>query len=116
MNTLSLNGLKLKSDLSVAEILGHFILWFFIILCTFGIGSILFPFYMNKFILNHTTVIDKNTKEVKGHLRCELTLAPIVGTIVIYLLLTLVTLGIAYFVYLYKITTLALDATKIEQS
>lgn len=42
--------MKIQANVGTIDILGHLILWFILILITFGIGAFFFPYSFSKFI------------------------------------------------------------------
>ena len=48
-----------------------------------------------------------------GRLQCTIDLASIIGNIVIWAIISIVTLGIGYFIFLYKIHAHCMNHTKI---
>ena len=98
--------MQFQSTVSVLDILGHGLLWIVIIIITIGIGLFFYPYSFAKFVLNRSSVtIDGGVRQV----RCELDLASQIGHILLWILLTLVTLGLAYPFYLYKVWALAVN-------
>ncbi|WP_175203333.1 DUF6693 family protein [Achromobacter ruhlandii] len=104
--------LVLKSDLTIVEIIGHVVVWILLILITFGLAAFVFPYYMQRFIISRTSVMDESGRRV-GRLLCTIDLVSAIGNIVIWILITIVTFGLGYFVFLYKIHAHCLNHTKI---
>lgn len=103
---------QFKSELSVVHVLGHVILWIILSVVTLGFGLFVFPYYMQKFILNQTYAYDADGKKT-GRLKCTIDLASIIGNIILWVLISIVTLGIGYIVFLYKINAHCLSHTKL---
>lgn len=101
-----------RCDFGIGESIGHFILWLILIVVTLGLALFVFPYYLLKAILNKTIVLDGSGNEV-GRMRCEISLPGAVGNAFLWLLLSIVTLGLAYFIYFYRITTIVLGQTVI---
>lgn len=113
MNAFALNG-RIEAQINFGDILGHAILWLIIIVVSFGIGLMFYPYSFAKMVINRTHVIDQNGRRAK--LQCDLDVASQLGHILIWLLLTVVTFGIAYPFYLYKTWNFALNRTRLQPS
>lgn len=95
-------GYLLKCELSTLSIIGHAIIWIILTVVTLGLALFVFPYYMQRFIINQTSVYDMNGQKV-GRLLCEIDLASMIGYIILWIILSFITFGILYFVFLYKI-------------
>lgn len=109
----NINRLIFKSDLSVIDIIGHLIIWILLSLVTLGLGFFVFPYYMVRFIINHTSVLDKQTGNLIGKLKCDIELSSIIGYIILWTFLSIITFGLFYFIFIYKITAHCLNKTNI---
>ena len=85
--------LNLKSDLTVVDIIGHGIIWILLSVVTLGLALFVFPYYMQRFIISRTSVLDDSGRRV-GRLVCTIDLASIIGNIVLWAIVSIVTLGI----------------------
>ena len=95
---MDITNYKLKCDYSVSEAIGLIIIWILISLLTFGFGLFLMPYYVLKGPINRTKLIGKDGAPV-GQLYVEVNLAEIIGHAIIWMLLSIVTFGLAMFVY-----------------
>jgi hypothetical protein len=95
---MQMNGHTLKCDYSVSEAIGSIILWIIISVFTFGLGLFVMPYYILKGPINKTSLVDQQGMVV-GKLYVEVNLSEIIGHAVIWVLLAIVTLGLAFFVY-----------------
>ncbi|PHM46021.1 membrane protein [Xenorhabdus mauleonii] len=111
MNLMDFRNLKLKPELSIIEIFLHLIVWFLITLLTLGLGAFVFPYYMTRLIINKTLVIDRNSGKIIGKLDCEINFAQIIGYVILWAILSFITFGLLYFVYLYKIIAHCINHT-----
>jgi hypothetical protein len=105
------SGIDVESG--VAESIGHVILWIILIVITAGIAVFFFPYAFAGHIINKVYLLDANGKRI-GKLRCELSFMGQIGHAAIWLLLSIVTFGLAYFVYLYRVWVIALERTTVE--
>lgn len=105
-------NLQFKCELSVMEILGNMIVWVLLSLITFGLALFLFPYYMQRLVLNKTFAFDSEGKRV-GRLRCTIDLASIIGNVILWMIISIITLGLGYFVFLYKINAHCMNHTRV---
>lgn len=102
----------LKSNLSVGDIIGHAVIWILLTIVTLGLAIFVFPYYMARFIISRTLVTDSSGVTV-GRLECTIDLASIIGNIVIWAIISMLTLGLGYFIFMYKIYAHCLNHTRI---
>ena len=102
-------GGRIEARVGLGDILGHGILWILISIVTLGIGLFFYPYSFAKFILNRTYVY--NADGVQAKLHCDLDIVSQLGHILGWFLLTLITFGLAYPIYLYKTWNFALNHT-----
>jgi polyferredoxin len=103
---------RLRVELGTGEIIGHAVIWIIISFVTLGVGLFFYPYALAKTVLNSVYILDASDRRV-GRLQCELSMAGQVGHIIIWLLISILTLGFGYIFYLYKVWTLAIAKTKI---
>jgi hypothetical protein len=106
------NGQQLRCDFSIMESIGFIILWFIITVVTLGLGSFFAVYYFYKALINKTYVLD-GAGNVVGRLDCDLTLPEVIGHIVIWILITIVTFGIGLLFYVFRTLRLILSKTRI---
>ena len=104
--------LNIKANVSTLDILGHLVLWIFITLITFGIGLFFFAYSFSKFIINRSELIDQNG--VSHKLTCNVDLYGSIGHIFLWIIITVLTLGLGYVFYFYKVWNYSLNHTTIE--
>lgn len=100
-----------EANITFGEILGHGLLWLLISIVTAGIGLMFYPYSFSKFVINRTYVYQDGKRY---SLRCELGIGGQLGHILLWLLLTIVTLGIAFPFYLYKVWNICLNNTTLQ--
>lgn len=109
---VDLQNLQLKSELGAMEVLGHLIIWILLTLITLGLALFVFPYYMQRFIISKTYAFDAQGRRV-GRLVCTIDLASIIGNIILWAIISILTLGIGYLVFWYKITAHCMSHTKL---
>jgi hypothetical protein len=91
-------GYRIRCDYSVAEAIGTIIIWILISIVTLGLGLFVMPYYILKGPINKSFLIDAEGKQV-GAMHVDVALSEIIGHAVIWVLLAIITLGLAFFVY-----------------
>ncbi|MGY3571626.1 DUF6693 family protein [Vibrio paucivorans] len=103
--------MKLKADITVLDILGHLLIWLVLSIVTFGIALFFFPYSFCKFIINRASVIDEYG--VERRLSCNIDLFGDLGHVILWAIISLITLGIGYIFYFYKVWNYALNNTTV---
>ncbi len=106
-------GSRLSCSFSVTEGIGHVIIWVLLVVVTLGLALFVAPYYFLKAPINKTAVVDASGRVV-GRLQVEVNLAEILGHAVIWVLLTIVTLGLALILYQFSVIKRLLNAVVIE--
>ncbi|RIY34279.1 DUF6693 family protein [Psittacicella gerlachiana] len=112
-NALDFSKYKLKSEVGVGGIILSILIWFILIIVTFGLASIVFQYYLYKNVVNKTYIVEKETNLPVARLQCNLDIMSMLGYILLYLVLALCTFGLAFLVFMYKSLTHVLSATTI---
>lgn len=104
--------MRIEADVGTVDILGHLIIWIVLILITFGIAAFFFPYSFSKFILNRSQLIDEhgNPRQIV----CHTDIFGNIGHVILWIIITILTLGIGYAFYFYKIWNYSLNNTTIE--
>lgn len=103
---------RIEANISIASIIGHTILWAILIVCTFGIGLFFYPYAFAKLVINRCTLVDGYGR--RSRLRCNINIVGNVGHIIIWALISICTLGIGFFFYVFKVFNYALNNTRVE--
>ena len=103
---------QLKSELGFVDVLGHVIIWLLLTLITFGLALFVFPYYMQRFIISKTYAYDGSGQRI-GKLVCTIDLASMIGNIILWAIISILTLGIGYIVFMYKISAHCMSHTKL---
>lgn len=104
---------RFKADFGIVDTIGAVVIWILLSLITLGLALFVFPYYFNKDVLNKTKVLDAQGREI-GRLNCRFNLISSIGHVIIWFLLTIVTLGLASFFYLYRVLRVVISETEIE--
>lgn len=104
--------MKVKADLSILDIIGHLIVWVVLIIITFGIALFFFPYSFSRFVINRTSVVDPAGVERK--MVCDINLFSNIGHIILWMLISLVTFGLGYIFYFYRVWNYALNNSRVE--
>ena len=104
--------MRIQADVATLDILGHIILWFIIILITLGIGAFFFPYSFSKFIINRSEIIDE--RGVGKRMHCHTDMFGNIGHVILWIIISIITFGLGYAFYFYKIWNYSLNNTTIE--
>ncbi|WP_371185426.1 DUF6693 family protein [Thalassotalea maritima] len=104
--------MRIQADVGTIDILGHLIIWFILTLLTFGIAVFFFPYSFSKFVINRTMVIDENGNPRK--MLCHTDMFGNIGHVILWIVISLLTLGLGYAFYFYKVWNYSLNNTTIE--
>lgn len=110
-----MKGTRIKCELSLASIIGHAIIWILLTLVTLGLAIFFYPYFLFRFVVNHCYLTDPDGKKI-AKLSCEIDAASIIGHVVIWFILSVLTLGLAYFVFAYKVFSHCLNNTSIQDN
>lgn len=91
-------GYRLECEFTVSAAIGQLIIWLILALVTFGLALFVLPYYFVRAPINRSYLLDPAGRKV-ARLSCEVTLADNIGHVILWILLTIVTLGLAYLVY-----------------
>ena len=103
---------RIAVSFTMMDVVGHIILWLIISTVTLGIGLFFWPYSAAKMIINSITVYDSSDTRV-GKLQCQLSAGQQIGHIILWLVISVVTLGIGFPFYLFGVARTALNKTEI---
>lgn len=101
--------MKIKANVRALDIFVHLVIWFLLSLITLGIALFFFPYSFAKFIINRSELIDDNG--VVRQLQCNTDMWGNIGHILIWMIISLITLGFGYAFYFYKVWNYSLNST-----
>ena len=105
--------MNIKANLSITDIVIHLVLWFVLSLITFGLALFFFPYSFARFVINRTSVVDKTTGQERKMV-CNIDMFGNIGHIILWILISLVTLGLGYIFYVYRVWNYALNHSHVE--
>lgn len=103
--------MKIQADIGILDITLHIVLWFILSLVTFGIAVFFFPYSFSKFIINQSELIDN--EGIAHPMVCKTDLFGNIGHIILWAIISIVTLGFGYIFYIYKVWNYSLNNTDI---
>ncbi|MGC1497414.1 MAG: DUF6693 family protein [Sulfitobacter sp.] len=106
-------GQKFKCEFTVSEAIGQLIIWIFLSIVTLGLALFVLPYYFLKAPLNRTYVLDRDGNKI-SKVSVEVGFGDILGHALVWLLLTIVTLGLAYLVYWPAVIKRLLNAVELK--
>jgi hypothetical protein len=104
---------KFRCTFGTGEAIGSVIIWILLTMITFGLALFIFPYFFNRAVLNRTEVLDASGNAI-GRLNCTFNVASSIGHVVLWILLIFITLGLASFLYAYRVLRVVLNETRIE--
>ena len=106
-----LPGYRLRSEFSVGDGIVQILLWALLVIVTFGLALFVLPYYFLKAPINRTLVLDPEGRPI-GRLFVEVGFADILGHALLWLILTILTLGLAYLLYWQAVMKRLMNATR----
>lgn len=106
-------GQKFVCEFTVSEAIGQLIIWILLSIVTLGLALFVLPYYFLKAPLNRTYIIDRDGNKI-SRVSVEVGFADILGHALVWLLLTIVTLGLAYLVYWPAVIKRLLNAVELK--
>jgi len=103
---------RLRSDLDLREVWPSFLVWLAVSVCTLGLGWIVVSGHFFRLILNSTVVVDARGQRI-GRLHCDYDVEAQMGQVALWVLLSIVTLGVALLFYSFRAARQAIDATTV---
>jgi uncharacterized membrane protein YjgN (DUF898 family) len=110
---LATGATRLKSELDLAKVWPSFLVWLAVSVCTLGLGWIVVSGHFFRLILNTTAVVDADGHRL-GRLHCDYDVEPRMAWIVLWVAVSIVTLGIGLLFYSFHAARRAIDATSVE--
>lgn len=95
---MTFKGYGLECDFTVGEAIGQLLIWLLLSIVTFGLALFVLPYYFLKAPINRTKLLDRDGA-IAGHLYVDVSFGDILGHALIWLVLTIITFGLAYLVY-----------------
>lgn len=109
-----LSDISLKCEYSLLSAILYIILWVIISALTLGLGLYFATYYFYRAIINKTYVVNANGERI-GRLQCELGLGGMFGHILLWIAITVLTLGIGLIFYMFRTLRLCLSKTRMVQ-
>jgi uncharacterized membrane protein YjgN (DUF898 family) len=103
--------MNIRADVGTFDILGHLIMWLIIIILTFGVGAFFFAYSFSKFIINRTELVDQHG--VSHNFKCDVDLFGSIGHIILWIIITILTFGLGYVFYFYKVWNYCLNNSSV---
>ena len=104
--------MNIKAHVGTLDILGHLIFWFIIIVITLGVGAFFFAYSFSKFIINRTELIDEHG--VSRKFECDVDLFGSIGHVILWVIITILTLGLGYIFYFYMVWNYCLNNSSVK--
>lgn len=105
--------MNIKANLSIFDIIGHLLLWLVLSILTLGVALFFFPYSFARFVINRTSVVDQTTG-AERKMVCDINIFSNIGHIILWILISLVTFGIGYIFYVYRVWNYALNNSRVQ--
>lgn len=105
--------MRLRSELDLGKVWPSFLVWLVVSVCTLGLGWIVVSGHFFRLILNSTAVVDADGNR-RGTLRCDYDVEAHMGQVAVWVLVSVVTLGVGLLFYSFHAARRAIDATTVE--
>lgn len=106
------DGVRLRCEYSIMEAIGYLVIWVVVSILTLGIGAFFAIYYFYKAIINKTYVINREGHQL-ARLECDLNLAEVIGHVILWIIITIVTLGIGLLFYVFRTLRLCMNKTRM---
>lgn len=103
--------MRVRCNVGVGSIIVHIIMWFFLSIITFGIALFFFPYSFAKLIINASELTDETG--FNQPFICETDMFGNLGHVIIWAIISILTLGIGYAFYFYKVWNYSLNNTRV---
>ena len=97
--------------MGVGDILVHLIVWVILSVITLGIALFFYPYSFAKLIINKSSLVADDGS--RRSMVCETDLFSNIGHVILWIIISIVTLGLGYIFYFYKVWNYSLNNTRI---
>ena len=103
---------SMRSQLTIAGVIGHVVIWLIISCITLGIGAIFWPYAAAKLILDSIIITDEYG-DSSARLNCSIKFSEQLGHAIMWLILILLTGGMAAPFYLFAVAHVVINRTAL---
>lgn len=103
---------RCRTQLTIVQVIGHVVIWLIISMITLGIGAFFWTYAAAKLILESIVIADEYGNP-SATMRCNFGFGEQVGHAVLWLILFVVTGGIAGLCYLFGVAHFVLNRTEL---
>lgn len=104
---------RLKCELGLGDMVGQILVWFLLSIVTLGLALFLLPYHIVNLPINRAHLLAPDGRII-GRMRVDVSFGDIHGHLLVWLLLSIVALGLGYIVYWYYVARKLANATVIE--
>lgn len=105
--------MNIKADLSILDIIGHLLIWVLLTIITLGLALFFFPYSFARFVINRTYVVD-TTSGAEQKMVCDINIFSNIGHIILWMIISILTLGLGYIFYFYRVWNYALNNSRTQ--
>jgi hypothetical protein len=106
-------GARLHNELDLRRIWPSFLVWLIVTGCTLGLGWLVVSGHFFRSVINSTRIVGPNG-ELLGRLACDYDAEKRLAPIVLWIVVSIVTLGVGLLFYSFYAARAALDVTVVE--
>ena len=103
---------RLRSELTVGQVLGHVLVWLLVSAVTLGLGALFWPYAATKMIIDSMVIRDEQA-HATARLYCSFRPGQQLGHIIFWLVLIFLTGGIAVLFYPFSVAYIAINRTEL---
>ncbi len=104
---------RLRCSFGTIEAIGSVIMWIILTVITLGLAMLVFPYYLNRAVLNKTELLDGAGNPI-GRFNCTFNVAHSIGHLIVWAIIIVLTLGLGGFLYFYRVLRVTLNETRVE--
>ena len=103
---------NLRSELTIAQVVGHVVIWVLVAAATFGIGALFWPYAAIKMIIDSMVIRDEYANST-ARLCCRFKSGQQLGHVIFWLVLIFLTGGIGALFYPFSVAYIAINRTEM---
>lgn len=103
--------MKIKADLGFIDIIVHSVVWVILIVITLGVALFFQPYALAKLVINNTSIMDDQGNWHR--VSCEIGFFDKILHILLWMIISFLTLGVGYFFYYFRVWHYAINESKV---
>ena len=103
---------RFRSELKIAQVIGHVVIWLLVATVTLGIGALFWPYAAAKMIIDSIVVRDEYAHST-ARLSCNFRPGQQFAHVIFWIMLVILTGGIATIFYPFSVAYIAINQTEL---